>query len=137
MQPIFEFTQCRKLKKLVSFIPPTSPKLQILYYYSIIVVGAVTSILRVFFFCKKMLDIGINITLNGKSVGQVPDTDTQVLDNTRHFFILILFASGCYQHILKDVNITFSGNTGTPAMFQYSPILGRSSIWDLKYTFSN
>ena len=27
-------------------------------------------------------------------------------------------------------------NTGTPKMFQYSPILGRSSIWDLKYTFS-
>ena len=22
-------------------------------------------------------------------------------------------------------------------MFQYSPILGRSSIWDLKYTFSH
>ena len=40
------------------------------------------------------------------------------------------------QRVLKNVNITFSGNTGTPTMFQYSPIQGRSSIWDLKYTFS-
>ena len=56
-----------------------------------------------------------------------------------HFCILVLFASRCHQHILKNMNITFSaisGNTGTPEMFQYSPILGHSSIWDMKYTFS-
>ena len=53
-----------------------------------------------------------------------------------HFGILVLFASGCQQHVLKNVNITFAGNTGTHKMFQYLPILGRSSIWDLKYTFS-
>ena len=53
-----------------------------------------------------------------------------------HFGVPVLFASGCHQHVLKNANITFSGNTGTPEMFQYSPILGRSSIWDLKYTFS-
>ena len=29
------------------------------------------------------------------------------------------------------------GNTGRPTQtFQYSPILGHSSVWDLKYTFS-
>ena len=33
--------------------------------------------------------------------------------------------------------VCFSCNTGTPETFQYSPnALGRSSIWDLKYTFS-
>ena len=53
-----------------------------------------------------------------------------------HFGIPVLFASGSHQHVLKNVNITISGNSGTPEMFQYSPILGRSSIWDLKYTFS-
>ena len=53
-----------------------------------------------------------------------------------HFWVLVLCTSGCHQHVLKNVNITFSGNTGTPELFQYSPILGRSSIWDLKYTFS-
>ena len=53
-----------------------------------------------------------------------------------HFGVPVLFASGCHQHVLRNVNITFSCNTGTPEMFQYSAILGRSSIWDLKYTFS-
>ena len=53
-----------------------------------------------------------------------------------HFGVPVLFASGCHQHVLRNVNITFSGNTGTPEMFQHSPILGCSSIWDLKYTFS-
>ena len=53
-----------------------------------------------------------------------------------HFGVPVLFASGCHQHVLKNVNITFPGNTGTHEMFQYPPILGRSSIWDLKYTFS-
>ena len=53
-----------------------------------------------------------------------------------HFCFPVLFASGCNQHVLKNVNITVSGNTGTPEMSQYPPILGRSSIWDLKYTFS-
>ena len=54
-----------------------------------------------------------------------------------HFGIPVLFASGCHQHVLKNVNITFPDNTGTPEMFQYLPILERSSIWDLKYTFSD
>ena len=31
-----------------------------------------------------------------------------------HFGVLVLFASGCCQHILKNVNIAFLGNTGTP-----------------------
>ena len=53
-----------------------------------------------------------------------------------HFGIPVLFASGCHQHVLKNINITFSGNTGAPEMFQYLPILVHSSIWDLKYTFS-
>ena len=53
-----------------------------------------------------------------------------------HFGIPVLFASGCNQHDFKNINITFLGNTGTPDMFQYSTILGRSSIRDLKYTFS-
>ena len=52
-----------------------------------------------------------------------------------HFGIPVLFASGCHQHVLKNINITFSGNTGAPEMFQYLPILVCSSIWDLKYTF--
>ena len=54
-----------------------------------------------------------------------------------HFGVPVLFASGCHQHVLKDVNITFPDNTGTHKMFQYLPILGRSSIWDLKFTFSD
>ena len=54
----------------------------------------------------------------------------------KHFGVPVLFASGCHQHVLRNVNILFADNTGTPEMFQYSPILGRSSIWDLKYTFS-
>ena len=53
-----------------------------------------------------------------------------------HFGVPVLFASGCHQHVLKDVNITFPDNTGTHKMFQYLPILGCSSIWDLKFTFS-
>ena len=53
-----------------------------------------------------------------------------------HFGVPVLFASGCNQHVLKNVNITFSGNTDTPEMLQYSPILGHSSIWYLKFTFS-
>ena len=53
-----------------------------------------------------------------------------------HFGILVLFAFGCHQHVLKNVNITFPDNTGRHKMFQYLPILGHSSIWDLKYTFS-
>ena len=52
------------------------------------------------------------------------------------FGVPVLFVSGCCQHVLSNVNITFLANTGTPEMFQYSPVLGRSSIWDLKYTFS-
>ena len=54
-----------------------------------------------------------------------------------HFGSPVLFAYGSNQHVLKDINITFLGNTGTPETFQYSPILGCSSIWDLKYTFSD
>ena len=65
-----------------------------------------------------------------KSILQVPDTGTQVLNNTRPFWRPVMFASGCNQHVLKNVNIRFSGNTGT------LEILGHSSIWDLKYTFS-
>ena len=53
-----------------------------------------------------------------------------------HFGVPVLFASGCHQQVLKDVNITFPNNTGTHKVFQYLPILGRSSIWDLKFTFS-
>ena len=54
-----------------------------------------------------------------------------------HFGIPVLFAFGYHQHVLKNVNITFSGNTGTPEISQYSPILGCSSIQDRKYTFSS
>ena len=54
-----------------------------------------------------------------------------------HFGVPVLFASGSNQHVLENVNITFSSNTGTLEMFQFSPILGCSSIWDLKYTFSH
>ena len=71
----------------------------------------------------------MNIKIFGKSVLQVPDTGTRVLDNTvlNHFCVPVLFASECHQHVLKNVNITFSGNTGTPGMFQSSPILMRYS----------
>ena len=71
-----------------------------------------------------------------KVYSQVPNTGTRVLKNTRPLNVPVLFASVCHQHVFKDVKITSSGNTITPEMFQYSPILGRSSIWDLKYTFS-
>ena len=55
-----------------------------------------------------------------------------------HFGIPVLFVSGCHQQVLKTVNNHFLDNSGTPEMFQYLPIIlqGRSSIWDLKYTFS-
>ena len=74
--------------------------------------------------------------LSGKSILQVPDTIHEYWTILDHFGIPVFFASGCNQHDFKNVNITISGNTGTPDMFQYSTILGRSSIWDLKYTFS-
>ena len=75
----------------------------------------------------------------GKSILQVPDTGTWVLDNTRPFLrssIVSFWITPARSKERTFVNITFSGNTGTPEMFQYSPILGHSSIWDLKYTFS-
>ena len=53
-----------------------------------------------------------------------------------HFCIPVLLASGSHHHVVKNANITFSGKTGTLEMFQYSPILGRFSISDLKNIFS-
>ena len=53
-----------------------------------------------------------------------------------------------HSHFPKNVNITFSGNTDTPEIFQYQTIfecprfgeylnkLGRFRIWDVNYTFS-
>ena len=35
----------------------------------------------------------------------------------------------------KERYLMFSGHADTPEMFQYLPILGSSSIWDLKQTF--
>ena len=49
-----------------------------------------------------------------------------------HVCVPVLCASGCHQHILENINITFLGNTGTPEMFQYSSILECSSIFLLK-----
>ena len=73
----------------------------------------------------KVLQKSVYIVLRKDNLGkcelQVPDTGTGVLENTRpFFFVLVLFASGCHQHTLKNVNITFSGNTGTLEMLQYT-----------------
>ena len=76
----------------------------------------------------------------GNQCGRCDDLQN-LLDMTSHeprpFLRSSIVSFSITQHILKNANITFSGNTGTPEMFQYSLILGRSSIWDLKYTFSN
>ena len=60
---------------------------------------------------------------------QGSDTGAGVLGNTRPFlhFGIVSFWTAL-------AHITFLGNTGVPKMFQYLPILGHSSIWDLKYT---
>ena len=63
----------------------------------------------------------------GKSVLQVPDTGTRVLDNTRPFLHSSIVCFWMPPARLKNVNITFSGNTGTPEMCQYLPILGSST----------
>ena len=47
------------------------------------------------------------------SLLQVPDAGTQVLDNTRPFLHSSIINFWKQQHILKNVNITLSGNTGT------------------------
>ena len=70
-----------------------------------------------------------------KNVLKVPDTDIQILDNTRPFLRSSIMSFGITLAFSKECYIAFLGNTGTPEMSQYSPILGRSSIWDPKYTF--
>ena len=64
--------------------------------------------------------IGCNFVWKSKL--QLPDTGTRVLDNTRPF--------------LHSSIVSFWITPARSKMFQYSPILGRSSIWVLKYTFS-
>ena len=55
------------------------------------------------------------------------DTGTRVLDNTTFLHIVSVWISLTRSNFLKNANITFSGNTNIPEMFQYSPKLGRSS----------
>ena len=69
-----------------------------------------------------------------KCVLQVPDTGTRVLDNTRPFWYSSIVCFWMPPARSKE-SIKFSGNTGTPEMFQYLPILGHSSIWNLKICF--
>ena len=63
-------------------------------------------------------------------------TGTRVLDDTRPFWRSSIVCFWIPLTCSKERKFTFSGNTGTPEMFQYSPILGCSSILDLKYTLS-
>ena len=76
------------------------------------------------------------ITGDGKSILQVPDTGTRVLDNTRPFLrsrILSFWIAPAHSkerkyHIFRQYwytrNVPVFTNTG------------RANIWDLKYTFS-
>ena len=56
---------------------------------------------------------------------RIPDTSTRVLDNTRPFWPILLLDHFCVpvlwasvkHHFLKNINIIFSGNIGTPEMF--------------------
>ena len=68
--------------------------------------------------------------------GKVPDTGTRVLDNTGPFLHSSIVSFLKTLALSKNVNITFSGSTRTPAMFLYSLILGRSIICDIKYKFA-
>ena len=81
--------------------------------------------------CTSIWDLKYTLSVYFKSQILVHEYWT-ILD---HFGVPVLFASGCHQHVLKNVNITFPDNAGTHKMFQYLPILGHSSVWDLKYTF--
>ena len=56
------------------------------------------------------------------------------MDNTRPFLCSSIVRFWITLAHFK-VNIAFSGNIGTPEMFQYSPILGCSSILSLKYAW--
>ena len=68
---------------------------------------------------------------------QVPDTIMQVLDNTKTFLQSGIISFWITLALLKKCKYHISGDTGTPEMFQYSLILGRSSILNLKCTFSD
>ena len=52
-----------------------------------------------------------------KSILKVPDTGTRVLDNTRPFLCSSIVSF--WITLACSISITFSGNTGTPKMFQY------------------
>ena len=73
----------------------------------------------------------------GKSVLllQVPGTGTQVLGTAGPFFYSSIVSFWIARAGPKEGEYHNLGNTGTPEMFQCSPILGRSSIWYLKYLF--
>ena len=47
-----------------------------------------------------------------------------------------LYREICHQQVLDYVDRPEGDNSGTPKIFQYWPILECSSIWYLKYTFS-
>ena len=79
---------------------------------------------------RQILISKFNLTLTKgpiweKSVFQVTDTSTHMLDNTRPFL-----HSSIVSFWVKKINIkiTFLGNAGAPETFQCSPILGCSSI---------
>ena len=71
-----------------------------------------------------------------KSVFQVTDTGTWVFGQ---YWTIFAFQYVSFWKTLagsKEGTYHIFRQTGTPEMFQYSPILGHSGIWDLKYTFS-
>ena len=76
------------------------------------------------------------ITKQGKSILQVPDTRTRVLDNTRPFLGSSIVSCWITPARSKERKYRIFGQYLYTKMFQYSRILGHSSIWDLKYTFS-
>ena len=59
---------------------------------------------------------------------------SQVLDNTRQFLFSSIVCIWMTPAHPKDVNITFSDNTGTLEMFQYSPIHGMFQYLELGST---
>ena len=85
-------------------------------------------------FCRVVL--ATSTSRLGKSILQVPDTGTRVLDNTRPFLCSSIVSFWITPAHSKERKYHIFRQYWNTKNVKYSPILGRSSIWDLKYTFS-
>ena len=88
---------------------------------------------------NKLLCITVNRKI-GRSVLHVPDTGTQVLDNTRPFWhssiVCFLMPPARSKEHKYHIFGQYWYTRNVPVFTNNSLVLGCSSIWDLKYTFS-